>query len=499
MASRKKFSAPTSAATSAAAPKVGPSPRPAPPLPIATIEKLLGLAMARGADFAEVYVERGTRTAVSLEEHKIRSAQVGVVHGVGVRAVEGSKVGYAFSDDLDDDALARAAATAAAIAAGAGSSAPVRVSRVAIPQFYHVIEPLADVNVRKKVDLLMRGHDAAHAFDRRVSQVMASYADHSREISIANTDGYYAEDRQDLARLHFSVISIGEDGERRAGFHGGGGRVGFGFYDTFRPEDVAREAARQSVATLGAVDAPAGPQTVVLAPGWSGILLHEAIGHGLEADFIRKGTSLYAGKLGESVASDKVTVIDDGTVASGRGSVNVDDEGVPAERKVLIEKGKLVGYMFDRLSAKLMGQRSTGSGRRQSFKHIPLPRMTNTYLAPGDDDPVDILRSVKRGLYCQSFGGGQVDISNGTFVFEVAEAYLIENGKLTRPVKNATLIGVGPEVLRNVAMVGCDPALDPGIGTCGKDGQSVPVGVGLPTMRIDDVTVGGTNMAGGRA
>jgi TldD protein len=275
--------------------------------------------------------------------------------------------------------------------------------------------------------------------------------------------------------------------------------VGFGFYDTFRPEDVAREAARQAIATLGAIDAPAGPQTVVLAPGWSGILLHEAIGHGLEADFIRKGTSLYAGKLGEAVASDKVTVIDDGTVSAGRGSVNVDDEGVPAERKVLIERGKLVGYMFDKLSGKLMGQRSTGSGRRQSFKHIPLPRMTNTYLAPGDDDPLDILRSVKRGLYCQSFGGGQVDISNGTFVFEVAEAYMIEDGKLTRPVKNATLIGVGPEVLRNVSMVGCDPALDPGIGTCGKDGQSVPVGVGLPTVRIDDVTVGGTNMGAGGA
>jgi TldD protein len=257
---------------------------------------------------------------------------------------------------------------------------------------------------------------------------------------------------------------------------------------------VGREAARQSTATLGAVDAKAGPQTVVLAPGWSGILLHEAVGHGLEADFIRKKTSLFAGKLGQTVASDKVTVIDDGTQANARGSINVDDEGQPGEFKVLIEKGQLRGYLYDTLNAKLMGQRSTGSGRRESFKHLPLPRMTNTYLSPGDETPEDILRDVKTGLYCANFGGGQVDISNGNFVFEVSEAYEIEDGKLGRPVKGATLIGVGPEALKNVSAVGNDPMPDPGMGTCGKDGQSVPVGVGLPTVRIDQVTVGGTRM-----
>jgi TldD protein len=259
---------------------------------------------------------------------------------------------------------------------------------------------------------------------------------------------------------------------------------------------VAREAARQSTATLGAVEAAAGPQTVVLAPGWSGILLHEAVGHGLEADFIRKGTSLFAGKLGQTVASPLVTVIDDGTVASGRGSINVDDEGNPGERKVLIERGELKGYLYDAHNAKLMGQRTTGSGRRESFKHMPMPRMTNTFLAPGDNTPEDILKEVKRGLYCANFGGGQVDITNGNFVFEVSEAYEIEDGRLGRPVKGATLIGVGPEALKNVSRVGCDPMPDPGMGTCGKDGQSVPVGVGLPTLRIDNMTVGGTRVGG---
>ncbi|HEY8205928.1 MAG TPA: metallopeptidase TldD-related protein, partial [Myxococcaceae bacterium] len=291
------------------------------------------------------------------------------------------------------------------------------------------------------------------------------------------------------------VVSEGKSKERRSGYYGGGGRVSFTHFDTFTPEQCAREAARQSIATLGAAEAEAGPQTVVLAPGWSGILLHEAVGHGLEADFIRKKTSLFTGKMGQPVASEKVTVIDDGTVANSRGSINVDDEGNPGQRKILIERGVLKGYMYDALNAEMMGERTTGSGRRESFRHMPLPRMTNTYLAPGDDTPEDILKSVKKGLYCAQFGGGQVDITNGNFVFEVAEAYQIEDGKLGRPVKNAMLIGVGPEALKNVSMVGCDPMPDPGMGTCGKDGQSVPVGVGLPTLRIDGITVGGTKVA----
>jgi TldD protein len=458
------------------------------------MEKLLAAAMSRGADFAELYLERATSTAVSLEEQRIKSAQTGLTQGMGVRVVSGSKVGYAYSDDLEDEALFRAAHTAALIAQTGGAAPPVKVSRAPAPMFYRVQVPLAEVELSRKSDLVVRADRAAHRFDKRVKQVMATYADQTKRIWISNSQGRFVEDTQDLCRLAVRVVAEGKKGERRSGFYGGGGRVSFSYFDTFTPEQVAREAARQAVATLGAVDARAGAQTVVLAPGWSGILLHEAVGHGLEADFIRKKTSLFAGKLGQKVASDKVTVIDDGTVANSRGSVNIDDEGNPGERKVLIERGVLVGYMYDSLNAKLMGQRPTGSGRRESFRHMPMPRMTNTYLAPGDDDPEDIIRSVKRGLYCAQFGGGQVDISNGNFVFEVSEAYEIENGRLAHPVKGATLIGVGPEALKNVSMVGADPMPDPGLGTCGKDGQMVPVGVGLPTLRIDNMTVGGTRV-----
>ncbi|HEX9604972.1 MAG TPA: TldD/PmbA family protein [Myxococcales bacterium] len=464
----------------------------APLLALPLVEKLLSAAMSRGAEFAEVYVERSTTTAVSLDEAKVRSAQVGAVTGVGVRAIRGAQVGYAYSDDLDEAALLRTAQTAALIAEGNRELGPVALSRTPLPTYYQVKQPLAAIDVSRKIELVRKADAAARAHDRRVKQVMAGYADQTREILVANTLGHLAEDRQDLCRLGVSCVAFGKGGERRTGFYGGGGRVDFRFFEDFSPAQVGREAARQAVATLGAVPAPAGPQTVVLAPGWSGILLHEAVGHGLEADFIRKGTSLFAGKLGEKVASELVTVIDDGTVAGGRGSLNVDDEGNPGERKVLIEKGVLKGYLYDHLNAKLTGQRSTGSGRRQSFRHAPMPRMTNTYLAPGDQTPEEILGGVRKGLYCRQFGGGQVDISNGNFVFEISEAYLIEGGEITRPVKGAMLIGVGPEALKHVSAVGSDASLDPGLGTCGKDGQSVPVGVGLPTVRIDDVTVGGT-------
>jgi TldD protein len=465
---------------------------PAPLLPLSLVEKLLSAAMARGAGFAEVYVEKATSTAVSLDEGKIKSAQVGSVTGVGVRAIRGAQVGYAYSDDLDDDALLRTAQTAALIADGTREPGPVRMARRPLPTHYQVKQPLESVDVARKISLVMAADAAARAYDKRIKQVMGGYADQTKEILVANTLGHFAEDRQDLCRLGVQCVAFGKKNERRTGFYGGGGRVDFRFFDDFSPAHVGREAARQAVATLGAVAAPSGPQTVVLAPGWSGILLHEAVGHGLEADFIRKGTSLFAGKLGEKVASDLVTVIDDGTVAGGRGSLNVDDEGNPGERKVLIEKGVLKGYLYDHLNAELTGQKSTGSGRRQSFRHAPLPRMTNTYLAPGDSTPEEIVGGVRRGLYCRQFGGGQVDISNGNFVFEISEAYLIEDGEITRPVKGAMLIGVGPEALKNITQVGCDAAHDPGLGTCGKDGQSVPVGVGLPTVRIDNVTVGGT-------
>jgi len=454
--------------------------------------------MARGADFAEVYVQRSVTTAVTLDEQKIKSAQVGQVQGVGVRVITGAKVGYAYSDDLELPSLLRAAETAALISDGTGADRAFRVGRAPVPSFYKVPEPLMQVHISRKAELVTRADKAARAADARVKQVTASWVDQSKHVQVANTHGHYVEDAQDMARLSVHVVAEAKNGERRTGFYGGGGRVPFQHFDSFSPEKVAREAARQATATLGAAEARAGQQTVVLAPGWSGILLHEAVGHGLEADFIRKGTSLFAGKLGQAVASPLVTVIDDATVAGGRGSINVDDEGQGGERKVLIEKGTLKGYLYDAHNAKLMGQRSTGSGRRESFRHMPLPRMTNTYLAPGDDDPADILRSVKRGLYCANFGGGQVDITNGNFVFEISEAYEIEDGKLGRPVKGATLIGVGPEALKKVSRVGWDVQQDPGLGTCGKDGQSVPVGVGLPTLRMDDMVVGGTKVGGGK-
>jgi TldD protein len=472
--------------------KEKPAARPPPLLPFPLIERLLAAAMSRGAEFGEVYVERATTTAVSLDEGKIKSAQVGSITGVGVRAIRGAQVGYAYSDDLEDDALLRTAQTAALIADGTREPGPIDMARRPLPTHYQVKQPLAEVDVARKIELVRQADAAARAYDKRIKQVMGGYADQTKEILVANTLGHFAEDRQDLCRLGIQCVAFGKGGERRTGFYGGGGRVDFRFFDDFSPAQVGREAARQAVATLGAVAAPAGPTTVVLAPGWSGILLHEAVGHGLEADFIRKGTSLFTGKLGEKVASELVTVIDDGTVAGGRGSLNVDDEGNPGERKVLIEKGVLKGYLYDHLNARLTGQRSTGSGRRQSFRHAPLPRMTNTYLAPGDATPEEIVAGVPRGLYCRQFGGGQVDISNGNFVFEISEAYLIEEGEITRPVKGAMLIGVGPEALKNVSQVGCDASHDPGLGTCGKDGQSVPVGVGLPTVRIDNLTVGGT-------
>lgn len=464
------------------------------PIPLTTVERLLGLGMSHGGDFAEVFAEQTLTTSLSLEEGRIRSANMASVAGVGVRVIKGSQVGYAYSDDLDDQALNRAALTAARIAGESSKEAPeVNVSPASIPQHYRIPVSPSDVEIKRKVALLLSGDEAARSYDPKILQVMGSWVDQSRSVLVANTEGHLAEDLQDMCRMQFSVVaSDGKD--RRTGSYGGGGRVSFGHFETFSPQKVAREAARQAVAMLGAVDAPAGPQSVVLAPGWSGVLLHEAVGHGLEADFIRKKTSLFAGKLGQKVASEHVTVIDDGTLASARGSLNVDDEGKPAQRKVLIENGILKGYLYDRLNADLMGQQSTGSGRRESFRHVPLPRMTNTFLAPGKYSPDEIVASVDKGLYCAQFGGGQVDISNGNFVFEVSEAYLIEKGRLTRPVKGAMLIGVGPTAMQKVSMVGSDPAHDPGMGTCGKNGQSVPVGVGLPTLRIDDLTVGGTSV-----
>lgn len=458
------------------------------------IERLLGLALAHGGDFAEIYAERSHTNCLRLDEHKIHGASYATTLGVGIRVLAGTEVGYAFCDDLDPQSLQETASVAARIARSAQKVRPQHIGQTSItPNRYPVRCIPNDAAAKDKVELLLRGDKAAHNFDKRITQVTGSFVDQTREILIATSEGLLSEDQQTMCRINFSTIA--QNGtEQRSGFDGGGGRVDLSHYQTLTPEQSATQAARMAIAQLGAQAAPAGPQTVVLSPGWSGILLHEAVGHGLEADFIHKGTSLYANQLGQQVASPLCTVIDSATPMHQRGSLNIDDEGHIAQEKVLIENGVLKGYMVDRLSANIMQTQATGSGRRESYRHAPMPRMTNTYMAAGPHTHDEIIQSVSKGLYCAAFGGGQVDISNGNFVFEVREGYLIENGRLTAPVANATLIGVGPEALKNISMVGNNPQMDAGIGTCGKDGQSVPVGVGLPTVRMDQITVGGTNV-----
>ena len=463
------------------------------PIDQALIKRLLKKAMGHGGEFAEVYVEDSLSTNVQLDEQKIRSATVGASRGVGIRVIKGIKVGYAFSDDFSPAALLRTAEAAALIANQTGSYKALKLTLQPAKPISPVQVALTDVPVNKKVEMLLAADEAARKTDPRVIQVMGRFADQFQYRLIANTDGRFVEDSDVMVRMAvFCIAAQGND--RRTGNFGGGGHVGLEHFATFTPELVARTAARSAVATLGAMEAPAGEKTVVLSNGWSGVLLHEAVGHGLEADFIRKKTSLYTDKVGQKVASELCTVIDDATVPNMRGTFNMDDEGETPQRKVLIENGILRGYMFDRLNAKLMGApwRSTGNGRRESFRYYPIPRMSNTYLASGQSTKEDIIKSVKTGLYAKTFGGGQVDITNGNFVFEVTEAYLIENGEITKPVKGANLIGVGPVALQNVTMVGNDSQLDTGMGTCGKDGQGVPVGVGLPHLRIDKMTVGGT-------
>ncbi len=464
-------------------------------VPIVLLEDLLSIAMSRGATAADIYVERSSASSVSLDENKIRSTAHGVSMGVGIRVIAGTEVGYAYSDDLEPKALKKAAGVAASIAQGGGHNKTIEVQSCPVPNRYPIAVSPDTIAPAQKVELLRRGDAVAHAYDPRITHVMGSFSDSTKEILIATSDGELRDDKRTMCRLSFMTIAVDEHGERHTGSHGGGGRVGFDFFTEFNPEKVATEAARMAISQMGAGAAPAGPQTVVLSPGWSGVFLHEAVGHGLEADFIHKKTSLYAGKLGEQVASELVTVIDNGEIPNRRGSLNIDDEGTVTTEKVLIENGILKGYMVDKLCGSIMGIPSTGSGRRQNYKYAPMPRMTNTYMAAGPHTHDEIISSVKNGLYCASFGGGQVDISNGNFVFEVREGYRIEDGKITTPVKNATLIGVGPEAMKNVSMVGDNPELDPGVGSCGKDGQTVPVGVGMPTIRMDNITVGGTGMS----
>ncbi|MBI2490821.1 MAG: metalloprotease TldD [Candidatus Rokubacteria bacterium] len=457
------------------------------------LERVLGTNLIGRVDDADIYLEYRINEELLLEENTVKKASRHVSQGAGVRAQAGARTGYAHTDDVSLGNLEEAARQARAIADTSATSASVAIASRGRPHdLYALAEPPIVTALERKLDLLRKVDAAARAADPRVRQVMASLTSEEVVVLIATASGFTVGDVRPLTRLDVTVIAE-DGGKREIGSHGGGGRVGFDFFlEAERWKRFAAEAARQAVLKLGAVAAPAGAMTVVLGPGWPGILLHEAVGHGLEGDFNRKGTSAFAGRLGQTVASELVTVVDDGTIANRRGSLNVDDEGTPTGRTVLIEHGVLVGYMQDRLNARLMGMKPTGNGRRESYAYPAMPRMTNTFMLAGQDDPADILRSVRRGLYAVTFGGGQVDITSGKFVFSASEAYLIEDGRLGAPVKGASLIGNGPEALRRVSRVGRDLALDEGVGTCGKDGQSVPVGVGLPTIRIDDLTVGGT-------
>ena len=457
------------------------------------LENYLAEALSQGGDYADLYFEYLLTSSISIDESIVKSAAQGVSMGVGVRVISGERTGYAYSDDLSPEKIRKAARVAAHIAAGPSKVDKFDLCEGAHHNLYPVLTAPTETAFSERVELVKRADRAARAYDHRVFQVQASYADNLRLVLVATSEGVLTLDRQPLARLSVAALARQDGGTPQRGHAGGGGRVELDFFLKEKtPEHFAAEAAREAVTMLDAVDAPAGEITVVLGPGWPGILLHEAVGHGLEADFNRKGVSAFSGRIGQKVASELCTVIDDGTISSRRGSLNVDDEGHTTQRNVLIENGVLRGYLQDKLSSTLLNSESTGNGRRESYAHIPMPRMTNTFMLAGESEPEDIIRSVPKGLYCANFGGGQVDITSGNFVFSASESYLIEDGKLTRPVRNATLIGNGPEALKYVSMVGNDLRLDEGIGVCGKEGQSVPVGVGIPTLKIDRMTVGGT-------
>ncbi len=463
------------------------------PVDAQVAQKLLGVALSKGGDYADLFYEYAASGSYSYDEGILKAAGRSVSMGLGVRVMRGDATGYAYVEDLSMEAMIRAAETAANIAASGAKNAPPSFVSPLLGQRYEVPVLSLDVSGLEKRALLERADKRARAIDPRITRVDASLSEEIREILIATSDGKLVHDRQPL--LRFGVRAIAESGgKRQAGSSGGGGRFGLDYFDARSPEWHAEEAVRQALVMLDAREAPAGEMEVVLAPGDSGILLHEAVGHGLEADFNRKRTSNYTDQVGQRVASELCTVVDDATLAHSRGAVNVDDEGNVPERAVLIEHGILRGYMHDRHSADFFKTSSTGNGRRESFKAHPMPRMTNTLLLAGPHDPEEIIQSVKRGIYASRFGGGQVDISNGDFVFSLTEGYLIEDGKITAPVKGVNLIGNGPDVMRKVVMLGNDMQTSDGIWTCGKDGQSVPVGVGCPTVKISAITVGGTEL-----
>ncbi|MGE5220166.1 MAG: metalloprotease TldD [Chloroflexota bacterium] len=458
------------------------------------LQKVLDAALGKKADYADLYFEYRRNEGIGLEEGLVKNCSQSTANGVGVRVLAETKTGYAYTDDITIEKLEIAARTARYIAQNQPSHTPALVGepRGEFHDLYPIKTPVNDVPLESKVELLYEIDKFARAQDSRVKNVFVSLGSEYKVILVATSQGTVVGDIQPLTRLNVTCI-VEESGNRQIGSFGGGGRVDYDFFlDQQDWQRYAREAVRQAILNLSAVEAPAGTMDVILGNGWPGILLHEAIGHGLEGDFNRKKTSAFTDRIGQRVASELCTVVDDGTIPSRRGSINIDDEGTPTHRTVLIEKGVLKGYLQDKLNAGLMKMPLTGNGRRESYAHIPMPRMTNTFMLAGDSAPEDIIRSVKKGLYAVSFGGGQVDITSGKFVFSASEAYLIEDGRVTQPVKGATLIGNGPDVLTRVSMVGSDLKLDEGVGTCGKDGQSVPVGVGLPTIKIDGLTVGGT-------
>lgn len=457
------------------------------------LQNYLSEALSNGGDYADLYFEYVASSSLSIDESIVKSATQGVSVGVGIRVIAGERTGYAYSDDLSPDHIRRAAKVASFIAKGPATVDKVPLDEVTGRNLYPVLISPSETSLTDRVDLVKRADKAARAADPRIFQVQATYADNLRHVLVATSEGALTFDRQPLARLSVAALARDAKGVPQRGYSGGGGRVSLDHFLTEKtPEHFAKEAVRQALVQLESIPAPAGETTVVLGPGWPGILLHEAVGHGLEADFNRRGTSAFSGRIGEQVASPLCTVVDDGTIASRRGSLNMDDEGNPTQSNVLIENGILRGYLQDKLSGRILRSGSTGSGRRQSYQHVPMPRMTNTFMLAGTSEPDEILRSVKKGIYCANFGGGQVDITSGNFVFSASESYLIEDGKITTPVRGATLIGNGPEALKYVSMVGNDLKLDEGIGICGKEGQSVPVGVGIPTVKLDRMTVGGT-------
>ena len=460
------------------------------------IGRVLARALSRGGDYADLFVEREQDRVLRWEEGRLSEALLSRSAGVGLRVLSGTRTGYAYSESFEETALLAAADTAAHVADAAAGQAPTAFRSPTLPDRYPERRSLEAGELAEKVGLLARMQEAA-GDEPGLLKLQGSYVESRKEILIANSEGVLARDLQPMLRLNCSVV-LGEGDRRESANASTGGRLGMEFVDG-RPElEIAEEALRLARLRLAAEEAPAGPLPVVLGPGTSGILLHEAVGHGLEADFNHKGTSKFSGRIGETVASPLCTVVDDPGLEADRGAINVDDEGSPAERTVLIEDGVLRSYMHDRLSARIMGVAPTGNGRRESFRHHPLPRMTNTYLLPGESEPEEILASVERGLYAKHFSGGQVDIARGDFVFDVTEGYLIENGKVGPPVKGATLIGNGPEVMGRVSMVGRDLTISPGMWMCGKRGQRVPANVGLPHVKIDRITVGGTGMGGGR-